>query len=647
MALFAMDTAIVQKVIVMLETFREHSKGWLAKLILAFITVPFALWGIDSYLQGAGSSVAVAKVDGQSITVQEYDNALQNLRSQLQAEGKTDPSLLDDPAVKQSVLDRLIVSHLLSGEIRHANFVISDEQLGRFILEMPEFSQNGKFSQEMYDNVLKQNHLTSSQFESRMRAELLSQRLRDGVSSVAFAPHAVLDNLIRVDRQQREVSIATIKAADFMAQTKVDGAQVQAFYDKNKDKFRVPEQVKLEFVVFSSSGLITSTQVSDDEVRKFYQENASKFQGDEQRRASHILIAFDKKDDAAKKAAREKAESVLAEVNKNPAKFDELAKKYSQDPGSAANGGDLGLFGRGMMVKPFEDAAFSMKPGAVSGLVESDFGYHIIKLTEIKGQAPTYDDVKAQIRAELLNQKAQAKFAEQAETFSNMVYEQSDSLQPVVKAFNTPLQTSQWMSRDDAMKFFKSDKLVKAIFSDEVLKDKRNTEAVEAAPNTLVAARVVEHKPAAPRTFAEVAPAIEEHLKLEQAFSMAVKKGEADLAQLRAGKEVAGLEWIPPVLIARDNTQGLSETVVQQAFKIDAEKLPAYGGLEKKGVDYTLIRVSRVDSEAVQDGDEKAKLLSGIQTSLAAEYLAAYVGSIKHKANISTNPQLLGAATQQ
>ncbi|HQR50204.1 MAG TPA: SurA N-terminal domain-containing protein [Methylophilaceae bacterium] len=630
-----------------MESFREHSKGWLAKLILAFITVPFALWGIDSYLQGAGSNVAVAKVNGQNITVQEYDNALQTLRSQLQQEGKTDPALLDDPAVKQSVLNRLIVSRLLTGEVRSANLVISDEQLGKTILEMPEFSQNGKFSQEVYDSVLKQNNLTPTQFESRMRGELLTKKLRDGVTATAFAPHAVSDNLIQIDRQQREVSIAAIKAADFLGQAKVDAAQVQAFYDKNKDKFRVPEQVKIEFVIFSSNNLITSTPVAEDEVKKFYQENASKFQGDEQRRASHILVAFDKKDDTAKKAAHEKAESVLAEVNKNPAKFDELARKYSQDPGSAANGGDLGLFGRGMMVKPFEDAVFSMKPGAVSGLVESDFGYHIIKLTEIKGQAPTYDDVKAQIRAELLNQKALAKFAEQAEGFNNMVYEQSDSLQPVVKAFNVPLQTSQWMSREDAMKFFKSDKLVKAIFSDEVLKDKRNTEAVEAAPNTLVAARVVDYKPAAPRSFAEVAPAIEEHLKREQAFAMAVKKGEADLAQLRAGREVAGLEWIPPVVIARDNTQGLSEGVVQQAFKIDADKLPAYGSLQNQGADYTLIRVSRVESSAPQDEAEKTTLRSGIQTALAAEYLAAYIGSLRYKANITTNQQLLGAGAQQ
>jgi len=632
----------------MLDIFREHSKGWLAKLILALITVPFALWGIDSYLQGAGSNVAVAKVDGQGITVQEYGNAMQSMRNRLQTEGKTDPALLEDPALKQSVLDRLITSRVLAAEVRRANFVISDEQLGKVILEMPEFAQNGKFSQETYDSVLKQNNLTPTQFEARMRNEMLTQKLREGVMATAYAPHAVADNLIRVERQQREVSTADIKVADFLAQAKVDAAQVQAYYDQHKDKFRVPEQVKIEYLAFSSNNLIASVQVSDDEARKFYQENAAKFQGDEQRRASHILIAFGGKGDAAaKKAAYDKAESVLAEVKKNPGKFEELAKKYSQDPGSAEKGGDLGLFGRGAMVKPFEDAVFSMKPGAVSDLVESDFGYHIIKLTEIKGQAQTYDDVKVQIRAELLNQKSLAKFAEQAENFNNMVYEQSDSLQPAAKAFNVPVQTSQWLSRADAMKFFKSDKLVNAIFSDEVLKNKRNTEAVEAAPNTLVAARVVEYKPAAPRSFAEVAPSLEEYLKREQAFDLAVKQGEADLAQLRAGKEVAGLDWIPPVIIARDNAQGLNDGVMGQAFKVNAGKLPAYGGLASQGKGYTLIRVSRVDSAAPQDEAEKVKSQNEVRAALAAEYQAAYLASLKHKADIIVNRQLLSAGTQQ
>ena len=631
----------------MLETFREHSKGWLAKLILAFITVPFALWGIDSYLQGAGSNVAVAKVNGSSITLQEYGNALQEMRNQLQASGKNDPALLEDPAVKEAVLNKLIVTRLMNSEVKHANFIVSDEQLGKYIVALPEFQQSGKFSQELYDSILAQNHLTPTQFEARIRGNMLSQTVRESVAATANIPHAVVDTMLNADLQQREVTIADIKADDFLAQTKVDDAQIQAFYDKNKDKFRVPEQVKVEYAMLSVNNFIPTTEVSDDEVKKYYAENAAKFQGDEQRRASHILFSFGGKTDAAsKKATQDKALAVLAEVKKNPKKFAELAKKYSQDPGSAEKGGDLGVFGRGMMVKPFEDAVFSMAPGAVSDLVESEFGYHIIQLTEIKGGGKTYDEVKASIRGDLMYQKALSQFAEQAEAFSNMVYEQSDSLQPVVKKFGIQTQTSQLMSRADALKFFKNDKLVNAIFSSEAVKDKRNTEAVEAAPNTLVSARVVEYKPAAARTFAEVKPALESYLKHEQAMTLASKKGAEIVSTLRKGQDTKDLGWIPPVVIDRKNAQGLSDEVMKKAFTIDASKTPAFDLVEKKNVGYTLIRINRVESALPKDEADKKPLVAEVQAALAEEYVAAYLASLRAKSDLTVNTKLLSSSVQ-
>jgi len=631
----------------MLETFREHSKGWLAKLILAFITVPFALWGIDSYLQGAGSNVAVAKVDGSTITVQEYSNALQETRTQLQASGKTDPALLEDPAVKESVLNKLIVTRLLNAEVKRTRLTVGDDQLGKYIMGLPDFQQNGKFSQELYDNILSQNHLTPTQFEARIRASLLSQTARTSIAATANAPQLVVDNILRIENQQREVSVADIKADDFLSQTKVDAPQVQAFYDKNKDKFRVPEQVKIEYVMLSANNFIPTMQVSEDEVKKYYAENATKFQGDEQRRASHILFSFGGKTDAAsKKAIQDKALEVLAEVKKNPKKFAELAKKYSQDPGSAEKGGDLGVFGRGMMVKPFEEAVFSMAPGAISDLVESEFGYHIIQLTEIKGQGKSFDEAKANIRGDLLYQKALAKFAEQAESFSNMVYEQSDSLQPVVKSFGLQTQTSQWMSRTDAKNFFKNDKLVNAIFSSEAIKDKRNTEAVEAAPNTLVSARVVEYKPEAARKFEEVRPALETYLKHEQAMTLANKKSSEILAALRGGKGSPDLNWIPPVVIDHKTAQGLSDEVMGKAFTIDAAKTPAYDVVEKKNVGYTLIRISHVDSKVPTDAAERKPLADEVQAALAEEYISAYLSGLKAKVSIEVKKQLLNSNLQ-
>lgn len=633
----------------MLEAIREHSKGWLAKLILALITVPFALWGIDSYLHQAGSSVAVAKVGGQSITMQEYSNALQTLRSQLQAEGKVDPATLEDPKLKQSVLDKLIITHLLNAEVNRAKFILSDEQLAKYITQLPEFQQDGHFSQEVYDKLLAQNRLSPSQFEARIRGQLLTQEVREGIAGLAYLPNGVAEQALKVENQQREVSVAEIKTKDFVAQTKVTPEEVKAYYDKNHDKFRMPEQVKLEFVLMSANTLIPGMQVNDDEMKKFYTENASKFQGDEQRRASHILISFGVSATAqAKQEARKKAEEMLVEVRKNPKNFEALAKKYSQDPGSAEKGGDLGVFGRGAMVKPFEDAVFSMSPGAVSDLVESEFGYHIIKLTEIKGQAQIYDDVKPQIRAELMYQKSLSKFSEQAENFSNMVYEQSSSLQPAAKAFGLQVQTTGWMSREEGAKFFKNDRLMNLVFTDEVLKERRNTEAIEVTANSLLSARVVDYKPAAPRTFSEVSAGIEDYLKQEQAAKLAIQKGESDLAILRQAKEVPALEWIPSVMADRKNAQGLTDLVMTEAFKMDAGKLPAYSGVANSNKGYLLVKVSKVESVLpAEDSDKQAKKIE-LQSALSLEYVSAYIKSLKEKAKITVNQQLLsGEPTSQ
>jgi peptidyl-prolyl cis-trans isomerase D len=625
----------------MLEVIRAHSKGWLAKLILTLITVPFALFGIDAYLKDAGAGASVAKVDGATISIQEYRNAMQSLRDRLQKENPKDIGALDSPEVKQSVLDRLINTRLLNAEVDNNNFKVTNEQLAQFITSLPEFQQGGKFSQEVYDKLLSQNQMTPSQFEKKMRGELLLQQVRDGVPGLAFTSKAVEDAVLNVEHQQREVSVAEIKTADFISQVNVDPSEVQAYYEKHKDKFKVPEQVKLEFVMLSANTLIPKMQTTDEEAKKFYDENASKFQGSEQRHASHILIgASANASPEAKAEAKKKAEQVLAEVKKNPAKFAELAKKYSQDPGSAEKGGDLGTFGRGSMVKPFEDAAFSMKPGEVSGLVQSDFGYHIIKLTEIVGQGQGFETLKPQIRAELMYQKALVKFSEQAEAFSATVYEQSTSLKPVADAYNIPVQKTEWLSYADGAKFFKSDKLMTLVFTNEVLKDKRNTEAVEVSNNTLVSARVVEYKASAPRSFDEVKGGIADLLKIEKATKLAIDKGAASLASLKSSKEVAGLDWITPVVVDRKNAQGLTDLTMSNVFKVDTNKLPAYAGIADSQKGYLLIKVTAIQNKLADEESRKTALLD-LRTAMASEFSSAYIGTLKSNKKIMVNSRLM------
>jgi peptidyl-prolyl cis-trans isomerase D len=629
----------------MLDAIRKHTTGWMAKVILALITVPFALFGIDSYLNQAGSNVAVAKVNGDKISVQEYSNAIENVRNRMQAEGKIDTALLDSPQLKQSVLDGLITRRLVNAEIHNANFKISDEQLSQHILGMPEFQENGKFSEEIYQKTLAQNKMTATKFENDRRSELLTQQARDGLAALVSIPKGVAEQSLQFAHQQREVSAAEIKTAQFLSQIKVTPEQVKAYYDLHKDKFVVPEQVKLEFAMLSAASYVAQMKVDDKEIKDFYDANSAKFQSDEQRHASHILIGIGGGSDKEKTAAKEKAAGILAELKKNPKQFAELAKKYSQDP-SGANGGDLGTFGRGAMVKPFDDAVFSMKVNQISDLVESEFGYHIIRLDGIVGQNATFDSMKLQIKGELSWQKAQAKYAELADDFSNTVYEQSGSLKPAVDKFGLQLQTSGWLSRDDGAKFFKNEKLMNSVFSDVVLKEKRNTEAIEISPDNMMSARVVDYKASAPRTFDEVKGGIEAVLKLEQAVKLATDKGAADLAKLKAGDAGKDLEWITPLTVDRKNAQGLTDIVMNQVFKMDASKLPAYAGFVNGKTSYTIVKVLSV-SNNLKDDEAKKAAESELQAAMAAEYVSAYGQSLKAKSDVVVNRKLLETKAEQ
>ena len=626
----------------MLEALRKHTQGWMAKIILALIVVPFALFGIDSYLNQAGGQVAVAKVDGQKISLQEYSNAVENARNYMQSQGqKVDTALLESPAFKQSVLEGIITRRLIEGAIHDYRFKISDEQLSQHILGMPEFQTNGKFSEENYNQLLTQNKLTPAKFEQSVRKDLAVQQVREGLSNLVFMPKKVAEQSLMSEFEQREVSVTDIKVADFMSQVTVTPEQVQAYYNQHKTKFIAPAKVKLQFALLSAAGLMGQVSVTDQEVKQYYDENAAKFQGNEQRQASHILIGFNSTATPAEKAAaKEKAESILKQVKANPKSFEKLAIEFSQDTGSAGKGGDLGSFGRGAMVKPFEDAAFSMKVGDISDLVESEFGYHIIKLTGITGESSDFDSLKLKIKAELLFQKAQAKYAELADDFGNTVYEQSGSLEPAVKKFNLQLQSSPAMSKEEVAKFFKSDRFASLVFSDDVLKDKRNTEAVEVSPNNLVSARVIEYSPEAPRSFDEVKAGIEGLLKTEAADKLVQQKGEALLAELKAGK-ASNADWITPVTVDRRNAQGLSDGVMRNVFKVNTHTLPAYYGFNEANKGYTVIKVIAVNQKLKDQPDVADRAFKVYQMALGAEMSHAYVASLKAKKDIQFNAKVL------
>lgn len=633
----------------MLELIRNHSKGWLAKLILAAITIPFALFGIDQYLSGAGANVPVAKINGDEISLQEYSNTLETVRTRMQSQSEQyDPAVFDSPAFKQSILDGLIMRRLVNAETVDANFQIGDKQLSDHILKMPEFQENGQFSEVLYQKTLEQNGLTASKLESSIRNDLVVQQARDDLASLAFAPKSLAENAVQYSYQKRNASKAEIKASAFISEVSVKPEQVKEYYEKHKDKFKVPEQVKIEFALLSAASLINGVSVTDEEVKAFYDQNLDKFQGDEQREASHILIGFGvSATDADKEKAKDKALEIEAQLKADPKRFEELAAKFSQDPGSAAKGGSLGSFGRGAMVKPFEDAVFGMEVNQISDVVESEFGYHIIRLDGISGTSSSFDSLKPQIKAELIFQKAQVKYAELTEEFSNLVYEQSGSLQPVASKFDLTLQTTDWLSYEEGAKYFKDNtKLMDMVFSNEVLKEKRNTEAVEVSANNLIAARVAEYKPEAPKTFDDVKQGIEALLKLEQAMKLAEAKGKAAIAKLNAGEQDETLEWIPEVTVDRKDAQGLTEPVMDKVFKMNIAKLPAYDGFVDVNRAYVLVKVSGVSNALNEDETLKQRAQAEYEAALAQEYVAAYGKSLKAKADVEVSRKLLESPQQ-
>ena len=627
----------------MLDKFRSYAQTKAAQVILALVLIPFALFGIDSYLNQAGNNLSIAKVDGYKIALPEYNRAIENVRNRMMSEGKKlDPAMFDSFEFKESVVDGLITKQLINNDIKKSQFKITDQQLSQYIIGMPDFQKDGKFSQELYDKVLQNNQLNPKKFEESIRNDLLIQQVRDGLQKLTFIPPNNLTETLKATSQQREVTVAEFKTKEYMTKANISEKDMQAFYDQNKAKFLAPEQVKAEFVVFSLTSILPSITVSEDEVKAFYKTNADKYQNQQQREASHILIAASKNAAPAEKAkAKAKAEDVLGQIKKNPKQFEELATKYSQDPESAKKGGDLGAFGRGMMVKPFDDAVFSMKVNEISGIVESDFGYHIIKLTKVIGEGGGFDAIKPQIKAELIYQKAQDKYAALAEDFSNKVYEQSSSLDVVSKKFNLPIQKTDWISRNESDKFFKNEALMNALYSKESIKDRRNTEAIEVTPNNLISARVVDYQAQSTKPFAEVKKSIEDYLKFEAAKKLVATEGEAALKSVADASRK--IDWQATVLVDRKNTKGLSQAVTNHAYKMPTDKLPSYSGFVDGNNGYVIVKVSKVAFPNDDNEENKKEFASSYTEALSSEYLSAYLKGLKAKSSVSVNQKFFEA----
>ena len=616
-----------------------HEKKRLVQIVLAVIVLPFAFWGVDSYRR-SGDTEAPASVNGSKVSRQDFENALRQQQERLRQMlgGNFDAAMLGTPEMKRAVLDNLVTQRLLIERAKSAGLVVSDDQLAQVIQSIDAFHANGAFDKKRYEEALASQNMSPLMFEARLRDDLLGQQMRDTYAQNGFASGTVMDNVIRLNEQQRLISVSNISVLAFVGKTNVEEADLKKYYEQNQKEFQTPEQARVEYVKLSADSLSNKAQVTADEARQYYEAHQSDFGTPEQRQAAHILIAVAQAAPQAEQdAAKAKAEQLLQQVRQNPAKFAELAKLNSQDPGSAANGGDLGFFGRGMMVKPFEDAVFSLKAGEISGLVKSDFGYHIIKLLAVKASGgQPFEAVRHDIEDKLRHQKAGDMFAELAEKFSNTVYEQSDTLKPAAELAGAKIEQSGWLVKGVNAGEPWTPKMLEAVFADDAVKNKRNTAAIEVASNTLVAARIIEHKPAAVQPLAEVEGAIRQKLQHQQALDLAVKQGESTLADLQRGGKPA-LAWSATQAITRSQRGAVDAELVRQIFQADAAKLPQYVGAKTGQSGYVLVRIDAVKETGEIDDVKRTRYAQQLRQLLGEEVFRAYLADAKKQATIKVN----------
>jgi len=628
----------------MFEFIRTHQR--LMQFLLLLIIFPsFAFVGIESYSKFGDSQNVVAKVNNQPISQQEFEMAQREQieRVQKMFGAQIDLKMFDTPEAKKNALDGLIAQRILTAEATRQHLMPTESQIQAAVLaSFPELA-NPALSKEdrikLYNEIAMGQGATVAGLQARIAQGMMRQNINIALQSSAFAPKAVAARLSEITNQEREVQQILFQAANYLPQVKVTDEMLKDYYTKNERQFTVPEQAKIEYVVLNSDVVATQVTVTDDEVKAYYEQNKKRYTIEEQRRASHILISL-KKDasDKDKAAAKAKADELLAQVRKNPSSFAKLAKENSQDTGSAERGGDLDFFEKGMMVKPFEEAAYKLKQGEISDVVQSDFGYHIIQLTAIKpGSVKPLDDVKSEIAADIRKPKIAKKYAELADTFSNTVFEQADSLKPVADKLKLKIETADNVSRQQNPALaptvvFNNPKFLTALFTNETIKDKHNTEAVEVAPNTLISGRIVEYKPSTKRPLAEVQAFVRERVAQAESVNLAKKAGEAKFAALKAKADAAGFSEAKTV--SRAKNREIDGAAFLAVMKADIAQLPAFVGVELPGQGYAVYRINKVINPAVTDKAKADAEKNQFTTGLAQQEMVAYIDSLKQKAKI-------------
>ena len=640
----------------MFDFIRQHTKIVMGFLFL-LIVPSFILFGLDGYTRSKDKAAVVAKVDGQEITQTEWDRAHIREVERLKASMPSlDPKLLDSPEAKYATLEKLVRDRVLTAAANKSKLSTSDQRLARDLQENSDIASlrraDGTLDMERYRQMLGVQGLSPEMFEANVRAELSSRQVLVGIAGSGFSANTAADTALNAYFEKREIQVAGFTTAAYAAKLNPTDAELEQFYKANESLFQAPEQANIEYVLLDVETIKKGLAISDAELKEYFDQNAARLSGTEERRASHILIASPKSaPEAERQKAKAKATELLALVKKSPDSFADVAKKNSQDPGSAPSGGDLDFFARSAMVKPFSDAAFAMKKGDISDVVESEFGYHIIKLTDIKApKQRSFEEMKPDLTADVKKQQAQKKFSETAEAFTNGVYEQADSLKPVSDRLKLEIKTANGITRTPqpgATGALANLKFLNAIFSPDAIDKKRNTEAVEVASNQLISGRITQYTPARTRPLLEVKELVRQRWLAVRGADEARKDGIAKLAAWKAEPATATLP--DTLVVSRDQTQKLPPKVVEAALRTDAAVLPVFAGVDLGTQGYAIVKVIKVlPRDPALEASAKQERLQYAQWWTSAESLAFYnVLKERFKTEMKVAKPIRAAAGQQ
>ncbi|MBA2673118.1 SurA N-terminal domain-containing protein [Ramlibacter sp.] len=622
----------------MFDFVRKHNR--LMQLLLVLLIFPsFVLFGLEGYNRFKERGEAVAKVDGQEILQADWDAAhkaeVDRLRQQMPT---LDAKLLDSPAARYGTLERLVRERVMIAAAEKSHLSISDPRVAREINRNEVIASlrgpDGKLDMARYRQLLSGQGMTPETFEARVRADLGARQVLSGLTDSGLATPSQASVAMGAYFERREVQVARFDPAEYAGKAVPTDTDLEAFYKAHPQQFQAPEQASVEYVVLDVNAVTAGVAVNEQDLKTYYEQNVARLSGQEERRASHILVAVPKNAPPAdREKAKAKAEELLAAVKKNPDSFAEVAKKNSQDPGSATQGGDLDFFARGAMAKPFEDTAFALKKGDISGLVETEFGYHIIKLTDLKTpKQKTFEEVKPHLEADLKKQQAQRKYAEVAETFSNTVYEQADSLKPVSDKLKLEVKTAANVTRQPAPGTtgpLANPKFLAALFSPDATEKKRNTEAVEFGPSQLVAGRVAQYAPARTRPLVEVKDQVRTQWIAERAAELARKDGQAKLAAWKAAP--AGATLPEAVVVSRQDPQKLQRQVVEAVLRADPAALPAWVGVDLGAQGYAVAKVGKVLPRTAPPADQAKQEMDQYGRAWASAESMAYYELLKER----------------